>query len=77
MPQFVDDAIADIATVFHWTPNTFDEMTIVELGQWREKALLKWGGKLKQAVVFAKNLQNSTACYKDFKMEIKTVTFSK
>ncbi|HGO5849242.1 TPA: GpE family phage tail protein [Mannheimia haemolytica] len=43
MPQFVDDAIADIATVFHWTPNTFDEMTIVELGQWREKARLRSG----------------------------------
>ncbi|HDL3275137.1 TPA: GpE family phage tail protein, partial [Mannheimia haemolytica] len=27
--------MADIATVFHWTPNAFDEMTIVELGQWR------------------------------------------
>ncbi|WP_419693147.1 GpE family phage tail protein [Mannheimia haemolytica] len=43
MPQFVDDAIADIATVFHWTPSAFDEMTIVELGQWREKARLRNG----------------------------------
>ncbi|HGO5855294.1 TPA: GpE family phage tail protein [Mannheimia haemolytica] len=43
MPQFVDDAIADIATVFHWTPSAFDEMTIVELGQWREKARLRSG----------------------------------
>ncbi|WP_420359251.1 GpE family phage tail protein, partial [Mannheimia haemolytica] len=43
IPQFVDDASADIATVFHWTPNAFDEMTIVELGQWREKARLRSG----------------------------------
>ncbi|ULX50354.1 GpE family phage tail protein [Mannheimia haemolytica] len=35
--------MADIATVFHWTPNAFDEMTIVELGQWREKARLRSG----------------------------------
>ncbi|WP_423245499.1 GpE family phage tail protein [Mannheimia haemolytica] len=29
--------------MFHWTPNAFDEMTIVELGQWREKARLRSG----------------------------------
>jgi phage P2 gpE len=34
----VDDAIADIATVFHWSPAAFDEMTIFELAYWREKA---------------------------------------
>jgi phage P2 gpE len=34
----VEDAIADIATVFHWQLNAFDEMELEELMQWREKA---------------------------------------
>ncbi|MFZ7130590.1 GpE family phage tail protein [Avibacterium avium] len=34
----MEDAIADIATVFHWPPNVFDEMKLEELMQWREKA---------------------------------------
>ncbi|WP_424320190.1 GpE family phage tail protein [Haemophilus sputorum] len=37
----MEDAIADIATVFHWAPNAFDEMTIFELADWREKARLR------------------------------------
>ncbi|WP_370445376.1 GpE family phage tail protein [Avibacterium gallinarum] len=38
IPARVEDAIADIATVFHWSPNVFDEMELEELMQWREKA---------------------------------------
>ncbi|MFZ7158325.1 GpE family phage tail protein [Avibacterium gallinarum] len=38
IPATVEDAIADIATVFHWQPNVFDEMELDELMQWREKA---------------------------------------
>ncbi|WP_420801086.1 GpE family phage tail protein [Phocoenobacter skyensis] len=38
MPVCVEDAIADIATVFHWQPNVFDEMYLDELMEWREQA---------------------------------------
>ncbi|WP_443091355.1 GpE family phage tail protein [Basfia succiniciproducens] len=34
----MEDAIADIATVFHWQPNAFDDMDLNELMQWHEKA---------------------------------------
>nr|WP_196793367.1 GpE family phage tail protein [Pasteurella bettyae] len=30
--------MADIATVFHWQPNVFDDMDLSELMQWHEKA---------------------------------------
>ncbi|AWX16306.1 GpE family phage tail protein [Mergibacter septicus] len=38
MPATVEDAIADIATVFHWTPQAFEQMDLNELMMWREKA---------------------------------------
>ncbi|WP_368656016.1 GpE family phage tail protein [Testudinibacter aquarius] len=38
IPHSVEDAIADIATVFHWPPSVFDEMELDELMNWREKA---------------------------------------
>ncbi|WP_084256562.1 GpE family phage tail protein [Pasteurella testudinis] len=38
LPASVEDAIADIATVFHWQPSAFDDMTLSELMTWREKA---------------------------------------
>ncbi|MFK5028792.1 GpE family phage tail protein [Glaesserella parasuis] len=38
MPYCVEDAIADIAIVFHWQPNAFDDMYLDELMQWREQA---------------------------------------
>lgn len=38
MPASVEDAMADIATVFHWQPNAFDRMDLDELMLWREKA---------------------------------------
>ncbi|MES9901116.1 MAG: GpE family phage tail protein [Sedimenticola sp.] len=31
--------MADIATVFSWTPQTMDTMPIAELLMWREKAV--------------------------------------
>ena len=34
----VEDAMADIAMVFHWQPQAFEYMTVTELMQWREKA---------------------------------------
>ncbi|MFP4700260.1 GpE family phage tail protein [Pasteurella multocida] len=36
--QSVEDAIADVAMVFHWQPSAFDDMTFSELMEWREKA---------------------------------------
>ncbi|MCI5763125.1 GpE family phage tail protein [Actinobacillus porcinus] len=30
--------MADIAMIFHWQPNAFDEMSLSELMDWREKA---------------------------------------
>ncbi|WP_409240834.1 GpE family phage tail protein [Mergibacter septicus] len=38
IPATVEDAIADIATVFHWTPQAFEQMDLNELMMWREKA---------------------------------------
>lgn len=39
VPKTVDDAIADIAAVFHWQPSTFNDMYLDELMSWREKAI--------------------------------------
>ncbi|MGX2969238.1 GpE family phage tail protein [Ursidibacter sp. B-7004-1] len=33
--------MADIATVFHWQPNAFDEMDLDELMRWRELARVR------------------------------------
>lgn len=30
--------MADIALIFHWPPQAFDDMSFTELMQWREKA---------------------------------------
>ena len=34
----VEDAMADIAIIFHWQLQAFEQMTFPELMQWREKA---------------------------------------
>lgn len=41
IPYCVEDAIADIALVFHWQPNAFDDMDLSELMQWREQARVR------------------------------------
>jgi predicted transcriptional regulator len=38
LPDDVEDAMADIASVFHWQPDAMDGMSIEELARWREKA---------------------------------------
>lgn len=38
MVDQVEDAIADIAMVFHWQPDAFAEMSFADLINWREKA---------------------------------------
>ncbi|WP_108700774.1 GpE family phage tail protein [Phytobacter sp. SCO41] len=35
--------MADIATIFHWTPPVTDEMSLTELLEWRHKAILRSG----------------------------------
>ncbi len=34
----VEDAVADLALVFHWTPADVADMTVTELMEWRERA---------------------------------------
>ncbi|ETQ78863.1 phage tail protein, P2 GpE family [Acinetobacter baumannii UH5107] len=35
----VDEAIANIAIIFHWPPSAYDDMDIVELSKWHRMAL--------------------------------------
>ncbi|MBD2815480.1 MULTISPECIES: GpE family phage tail protein [Xenorhabdus] len=37
--------VADIATVFHWTPADTDEMSLSELLDWRHRAILRSGAE--------------------------------
>ncbi|HHQ6580460.1 GpE family phage tail protein [Serratia fonticola] len=39
----VEDAIADIATIFHWPPSELWPMSLVDLAEWRERAALRSG----------------------------------
>ncbi|MGY0155927.1 GpE family phage tail protein [Edwardsiella tarda] len=41
----VDDLVADIAVVFHWTPAVTDPMSLAELLTWRHKAMQRSGGR--------------------------------
>ncbi|WP_315972851.1 GpE family phage tail protein [Acinetobacter sp. I-MWF] len=38
MPSSVDDVIANLAVVFHWTPKDCEHWEIEELMQWNERA---------------------------------------
>ncbi|MFZ6772297.1 GpE family phage tail protein [Undibacterium sp. SXout7W] len=33
--------MADLAMVFHWPPSAMDDLTIVELMDWRERARIR------------------------------------
>ena len=35
--------MADIATIFHWTPDIMDNMSLSELSEWRERARKRSG----------------------------------
>ena len=35
--------MADIATIFHWTPGDMGDMSIAELMEWREQARKRSG----------------------------------
>ena len=38
IPERVEDAMADLAMVFHWRPADMEDMSLAELGQWHERA---------------------------------------
>ncbi|MFI8482991.1 GpE family phage tail protein [Pseudomonas sp. NPDC078700] len=42
LPTGVDDAMADIALVFHWAPEHMNHMPLTELIEWRERARERW-----------------------------------
>ncbi|MCT9416985.1 GpE family phage tail protein [Acinetobacter baumannii] len=35
----VDEAIANIAVIFHWPPSAYEDMDIIELTKWHQLAL--------------------------------------
>ncbi|WP_341457184.1 GpE family phage tail protein [Acinetobacter venetianus] len=38
----MDEVIADLAVVFHWTPNDCSDYSIEELIDWHERARKRW-----------------------------------
>ena len=38
----IDDAMADIAAVFHWPVSEMAEMPVCELIDWRDRAVERW-----------------------------------
>ena len=39
LPDCIDDAWADIAAVFHWTPSEMQGMSVSEVVDWRNRAI--------------------------------------
>jgi hypothetical protein len=37
--------MADIALVFHWTPQSMDGFSLAELMDWRERARVRWSNE--------------------------------
>jgi hypothetical protein len=37
--------MADIAVVFHWTPQAMDHLSLAELMDWRERARVRSGNE--------------------------------
>lgn len=37
--------MADIASVFHWTPQAMVDLTLTELMEWRERARIRSGAQ--------------------------------
>lgn len=38
MPSDVENIIADLAVVFHWSPDVCDDMDLTEMMMWHDKA---------------------------------------
>ena len=45
LPIEVEDAMADIATVFHWPPAAMDDLELADLMKWRERARVRGGAE--------------------------------
>jgi hypothetical protein len=45
LPDEVEDAIANIATIFHWPPSEFNTMALTDLVMWEQKARERSGSK--------------------------------
>lgn len=45
LPDCVEDAMADIAAIFHWPPSEMDGWSLHELTAWRERARLRSGAE--------------------------------
>ena len=43
LPEYVDDAIADIALIFHWPLDTLSALPLPDLITWRERARVRAG----------------------------------
>ena len=41
LPEYVDDAIADIALIFHWPLETLAALPLLDLITWRERARVR------------------------------------
>lgn len=41
IPRRVEDAMADVAAIFHWRPADMADMSISELMAWREQARMR------------------------------------
>jgi len=37
--------MADIAVVFHWPPSAMDELSVLDLMEWRERARIRSGAE--------------------------------
>ncbi|MFW1961107.1 GpE family phage tail protein [Acinetobacter johnsonii] len=42
LPISTDEVIADLAVVFHWTPDVCDDYELDELMEWHERARARW-----------------------------------
>ncbi|BGE57100.1 hypothetical protein CRPA23_61890 [Pseudomonas aeruginosa] len=42
VPRRVEDAMADLALVFHWAPADMDPLGLADLIEWRERARTRW-----------------------------------
>lgn len=42
LPALTDEAMADIALVFHWPPAALAAMSLSELMSWRAQAAKRW-----------------------------------
>lgn len=42
LPDCVESVMADLAFVFHWTPDVMDKYYLEELMDWREEARVRY-----------------------------------